>query len=71
MTGSAAAFLTAHFLGAVADLGTVLGLVCSLTLVGQVLLNVEIDRVVVRLDAEDSRIQGYFLSRFGSVDFVN
>ena len=71
MTGSAAAFLTAHFLGAVADFGSVLSLVSTLTLVGQILLNVEIDRVVVRLDAEDRRIKGYFLSRFGSVDFVN
>ena len=62
MTGSAAAFLATELLGAVGNFTAVLGLGGTLTLVVQVLDDVEIDSVVVRLDTEDFLVKDNLLS---------
>ena len=53
------------------DFAAILGLVCALTLISQILLNVKIDSIVVRLDAEDCVVENGLFSRSGAVDFVN
>ena len=71
MTGSAAAFLATELLGAVSDFAAVLGLRSTLTLVVEVLDDVEIDGVVVRLDAEYALVKDDLLSGFRSVNLQN
>ena len=71
MASAAAAFLATHFLGGESDFAAVLGLVRALALSGQILLHVQIDRVVVGLNAEDGIIEFGLLAGSGAVDFQN
>ena len=71
MTGTAAAFLTAELLGGVSHLAAVLGLGGTLALVAHILENVQIDHVVIGLDAEDLLVEDDLLSGLSSVDLVN
>ena len=71
MTGAAAAFLAAELLGGISHLAAVLGLGGTLALVAHILEDVQIDDVVVGLDAEDVLVEDDFLSGFSSVDLVN
>ena len=68
---AAAALLTTEFLGAVRNLAAVLGLGVAMTLVGEVLDDVEIDGVVVGLNAEDLLLERHFLAGLGAVNFQN
>ena len=71
MTGTAAAFLTTKLLGRIGNLTAVLGLGRTLTLVGEVLLDIEPDGVIVGLHTEDILIENDLLSGKTSVDFQN
>ena len=71
MACAAAALLATELLGAVRDLAAVLGLGIAVTLVGEILDDVEIDGVVVGLDTEDLLIEDDGLSGFGTVNFQN
>ena len=69
MTCAAAALLTAELLGGVGDFASVLGLGGTLTLVGEVLDNVEPHDMLVRSHAKDFLIKDDGLSRLGAVYF--
>ena len=71
VTGSAAALLATNLLCAVRILTAILGLCSSLTLVGEVLYYIKINRMVIRCHTEYLFVKSDFLSGIGSVDFVN
>ena len=71
MTCTAAAFLATEFLGAVGNLAAILGLGIAMTLVCEILHYVEIDGVIIGLDAEDVLCEVDLLSGLCSVDFIN
>ena len=70
VTCTAAAFLTALLLGAVGNLAAVLCLGCTLTVVCQILEDVEIDGMIIRLDTENFLVEHDLLSGFSSVDLL-
>ena len=71
MASAAAAFLATHLLGGESDFAAVLRLVRALALSGQILFHVEIDGVIVGLDAEDGIVEFGLLTGSGAVDFQN
>ena len=71
VTGTAAALLATELLGAVRDLAAILGLGVTVTLVGEVLDDVEINGVVVGFNSEDVLFERHFLAGLGAVNFQN
>ena len=69
MTGTAATLLTTEFAGRARDFAALLRLRITLTLVGHILLHVQIDNVVIRFNAEDILIQSYLSTGLLTVDF--
>src|SRR5690606_3153389 len=68
---SSGTFLLFKLLGRATDFLALLRLMCSLTLVGQVALHVEIDSVVVGLDAEHGVGKRYLPARVFTTVFYN
>ena len=71
MTCATAALLASELLCAMGILAAILGLGVAVTLVCEILYYVEIDGVVVRLDAEYAFLKSDVLSGRSSVDFQN
>ena len=71
MTGTAAALLATELLGAVGNLAAILRLGVAVTLVGEILDDVEIDDVVVRGHSEYVLRENHLLSGCRSVNFQN
>ena len=68
---SSAALLATDLLGGEGDLAAVLGLVGTLALVSEILLNVEVDGVVVGFDCENSVVEFGLLAAQRTVNLVN
>ena len=71
VTCATAALLASELLCAMCILAAVLGLGVAVTLVCEILYYVELDGVVVRLDAEYAFLKSDILSGRSSVDFQN
>ena len=71
VTCTAAALLATELLGAVGNLAAILGLGIAVTLVGEILDDVEIDDVVVRGHSEYVLRENHLLSGCRSVNFQN
>ena len=67
----AGTLLTLELAGRTGNLVALLGLVRTLTLVGEVLLYVEIDSVVISLHAENGIRKDYLTTRFFSLGVQN
>ena len=62
MTGTAATLLTTELAGTSGDLTSLLRLGITLALVGQILLHIQINHMVIRFNAVDSIVQSYLAS---------
>ena len=71
MTSSTATFLTTLFLGAVRNLTSVFGSCGTLTLVSEILKNIEVDSVIIRCNAENFLVEDNLLSGLRSVNLQN
>ena len=71
MTCTARSFLTDQFFGTVCNLPTFFGFMGSLTLISKILLNIQVDSVVIRFNAEYGIVQNNFFSGILTVYFLN
>ena len=71
LTGTAGTFLTKWLLGRAAYFATLLGLMGTLTCIGQNLANVLVNRVIVRLNPENVIGKAYFLAGVTTLDILD